>query len=69
MAMARYIARSAVREEIMARGEKVAHYSARAIIELADDYIALHRAEITHELIMRRWERWLAPMRHSEKYS
>jgi hypothetical protein len=62
-ALARYIARDAVRDQIRARGEKVAHYSARQIVELADDWIEEHQAEITRELVMRRWERWLSPER------
>jgi hypothetical protein len=64
VAMARYIARRAVEEEIRQRGGKVAHYSARALYELADDYIALHREAVMREVVMRRWERWLSPMRH-----
>jgi hypothetical protein len=61
--MARLIAKERVKEEIRRSGGKVALYSARELIERADAYIAAHRAEITRELVMRRCERWLAPMR------
>jgi hypothetical protein len=63
LALARYLARRAVEEEIRARGEKVSHYSARELYELADDWITEHHAEITTELVLRRWERWLTPER------
>jgi hypothetical protein len=67
LAMARYIAKKAVIEDIRRKGDKVANYSARALIERADDYIAAHGVEIMHELVMRRCERWFEPMRYFER--
>ena len=69
MAMARYIARRAVEEEIRRKGGKVAHYSARELVDRADQYIAEHREEIEREVLLRRWERRFEPMRLEEKGS
>ena len=67
--MARYLARRAVENEIRRQGGKVSHYSAKELIERADDYIKAHREEIMREVVMRRWERWFKPMRLEEKGS
>jgi hypothetical protein len=61
-AMARYIARRAVEEEIRREGGKVARYSAKQLIERADDYIEAHRDAVTREVLMRRWLRRFEPM-------
>jgi hypothetical protein len=53
MAMARYIAKHEVIEDIRRRGDKVAYNSARELNDRADDYIAAHREEIMREVVMR----------------
>jgi|SRR6516165_6233297 hypothetical protein len=63
IAMARFIARRAVEDKIRCQGGKVAHYSARELIERADTYIEAHRDQIMREVVMRRWERWFEKMR------
>jgi hypothetical protein len=68
-AMARYLARRAVENEIRRQGGKVSHYSAKQLIERADKYVKEHSDEIMREVVMRRCERWLAPMRLEEKGS
>ena len=62
LAMARYIAKKAVIEDIRRKGDKVANYSARALVERADAWIEKHRDEVMRELVMRRCERF-EPMR------
>ena len=55
--LARWIAKQQVITEIKRRGEKVREYSAKDLIEAADEYVRTHRAEIMREVVMRRWER------------
>src|SRR5262245_3538019 len=69
LAMARYIAKKEIVEEIRRQGGQVAHYAAKELIERADAFIREHRAEVVREVVMRRWERWFEPMRLEEKGS
>jgi hypothetical protein len=59
----RYIARKAVEDEIMRKGDKLRNYSAKALIQGADDYIREHWGEVMHEVVMHKWERRFEPMR------
>jgi hypothetical protein len=50
MAMARYISRSAVKDEIMRKGLKLREFSAKAITELGDEYLRSHTEEVMREV-------------------
>jgi hypothetical protein len=67
--MARYIARKAVEEQIRREARKVARYSAKQLIERADEYIEAHREAVMREVLMRKWMRWFEPMRQFEECS
>jgi hypothetical protein len=54
MAMARYISRSAVKDEIMRKGLKLREFSAKQITELGDEYLRSHAEKVMQEV--RTWQ-------------
>jgi hypothetical protein len=53
-AMARFLANKEVIEAIRRKEDKVAHYSAKELIDRADAYIKEHHAAIMREVAMRK---------------
>jgi hypothetical protein len=54
-AAAWYVARRHVEEEIRRRGEKVSHYSAKQIYELAEEYLRDHKLSVMSEVVELEW--------------
>jgi len=58
----RFIARRAVVQEIRRRGEKTRGYSAKALYEMADDYILDHVEDVMREVLAYQetslWKEW-----------
>jgi hypothetical protein len=50
MAMARYISRKAVKDEINRKGEKLREFSFKQIVERADEYLRLHTDAVMEEV-------------------
>jgi hypothetical protein len=52
-ALAMLRSRQAVKRQLQAKGEKVAHYAAREITALATQYLSEHRSELMPDAIAR----------------
>ena len=63
IATARQIAKAKAVAKLRRQDKRPSQYSAKALIEMADDYLAAHRDEVMHELVMQRWMRTFEPMR------
>jgi len=50
MAMARHLCRRAVETEIKRKGEKLRDYSFKQIVQLGDEYLREHTAEVMREV-------------------
>ena len=66
-------ARRAVKDQIRARGLKVAHFTAKEISILAEDYVAQHREQLRAEAehTIATWPgfaRWRLPRGHSNRH-
>jgi len=55
-ALALYSAKQRVKEQIRARGEKVAHYSCREITALGEEYFASHMEELLAQALVDVWK-------------
>src|SRR6516225_3039559 len=65
MAMARYISRMAVKDEISRKGLKLREFSAKQITELGDEYLHDHRDVVMKQALAWRWEKEIvAALRH-----
>ena len=56
--MVRYRAKQVVKDQIRARGDKVHHYSAKDITELAENYVAQNLVPLTYQVAgeVAKWE-------------
>jgi hypothetical protein len=65
MAMARYISRMAVKDEINRKGLKLREFSAKQITELGDEYLHDHRDVVMKQALAWTWEKEVvAALRH-----
>ena len=65
MAMARYISRMAVKDEINRKGLKLREFSAKQITELGDEYLHDHRDVVMKQALTRTWgQEVIAALRH-----
>ena len=65
MAMARFISRRAVKDEINRKGLKLREFSAKQITELGDEYLHDHRDVVMKQALAWTWEQVVvAALRH-----
>jgi hypothetical protein len=63
MAMARFISRRAVKDEINRKGLKLWEFSFKQIVEGADNYLRWHADELMWQVMVWQWEKGFAQLR------